>query len=181
MDDGAKDHQQAESEGASGRRLAEDYDAAKRALGHLWESLAKEAHTKFSGIADEVEKKFNESRERVKEADVKEALNKAGSKIEKLAQSASAEAQKLAKQAKLLYMMLRDAVSGKFKAPWVTVATLTACMLYLINPIDVLPDFIPGIGLIDDALAIALCISIVRIDLRRYAEEMGLKLEDYGL
>ncbi len=175
------DEKSTEHDTAPPRRLAEDYETAKRALGNLWDSLAKEAHTRFSGISDEVEKKFNESRERVKDADVKEALNKAGSKIEQLAKSASAEAQKLAKQAKLLYMMLRDAVSGKFKAPWVTVATLTACMLYLINPIDVLPDFIPGIGLIDDALAIALCISIVRIDLRRYAEETGLKLEDYGL
>lgn len=182
MNNGAtEDQQQPRAEGSSGRRLADDYETAKQALGNLWENLAKEAHTRFSGVAEDMEKKFHESRERIKDADVKEALNKGADKIEKLAKSASAEAQKLAKQAKLLYMMLRDAVSGKFKAPWVTVAALTACLLYLVNPIDVIPDFIPGIGLIDDALAIALCVSLVRIDLRRYAEEMGLKLEDYGL
>jgi uncharacterized membrane protein YkvA (DUF1232 family) len=164
-----------------GSTLSSDYETAKKALGNLWESLAKEAHTRFSGIAEQVEKKFQESREHIKESDVKDALNKAGGKIEKLAQSASAEAQKLAKQAKLLYMMLRDTVSGKFKAPWVTVAAITACLLYLINPIDIIPDFIPGVGLIDDALVVALCISLVRIDLRRYAAEMGLKLEEYGL
>ncbi len=166
---------------SSSGTLSSDYEAAKKALGTLWESLAKEAHTRFSGIAEQVEKKFHETRERVKEADVKEALNKAGSKIEKLAQSAPAEVQKLAKQAKLLYLMLRDTASGKFKAPWATVAALTACLLYLVNPLDIIPDFIPVIGLIDDALIIALCVSMVRIDLRRYAEEMGLKLEDYGL
>ena len=170
-----------DAETASGSRLSDDYEATKRALGNLWESLSKEAHSRFSGIAEEVEQRFRESKDRIKESDVKDALNKAGSKIEKLAQSASAEARKLAKQAKLLYMMLRDAVSGKFNAPWVTIATLTATLLYLISPIDVIPDFIPGLGLIDDALVIALCVSIVRIDLRRYAEEMGLKLEEFGL
>ena len=166
---------------STSQRLSEDYEAAKRALGKLWESLSKETHARFTSMADEVEKRFREGKERVKETDVKEALGKAGSKIEKLAQSASAEARKLGKQAKLLYLMLRDSVSGKFKAPWVTIATLTTTLLYLVSPIDVLPDFIPGLGLIDDALIIALCVSLVRIDLRRYCEEMGLKMEDYGL
>jgi len=163
------------------RRLAEDYTAAKRALGNLWDTLTKETYSRFTSVADQAEKKFHDRREKVKETDVKEVLNKAGSKIEKLAKSASAEARRLALQAKLLYMMLRDTTSGKFKAPWVTVAAITACLLYVISPIDVLPDFIPGIGLIDDALVVALCISLVRIDLRRYADEMGLALEDYGL
>lgn len=166
---------------SSQTRLSEDYETAKKALGNLWESVSKEAHSRFSGVAEKVEKRFHESKDKVKDSDVKEALNKAGGKIEKLAQSASAEAKKLGKQAKLLYMMLKDSASGKFNAPWVTIASLTACLLYLASPIDVMPDFIPGIGLIDDALMIALCISIVRIDLRRYAEETGLKLEDYGL
>ena len=169
------------NESAENRNLREDYEAAKKAVGALWQSLTRETHAKFSTVADQVEKKFQESKDRVKEADVKEALNKAGSKIEKLAASASKEAQKLAKQAKLLYLMLRDAASGKFKAPWVTIASLTAALLYLVSPIDVIPDFIPALGLIDDALVIALCVSIVRIDLRRYCEQAGLKLEDYGL
>jgi uncharacterized membrane protein YkvA (DUF1232 family) len=167
--------------GSSDRVLSEDYEAAKRALANFWSSLTKEAYTRFSAIADKAEKYFHESREKVRESDVRDALNKAGSKIEKLANSASEEARRLAKQAKLLYLMLRDSASGKFRAPWVTVASLTACLLYVISPIDVIPDFIPGLGLIDDALVVALCVSLVRMDLRRYAAEMGLKLEDYGL
>jgi uncharacterized membrane protein YkvA (DUF1232 family) len=162
-------------------KLTEDYQTARKALEQLWDTLAKETHTKFSGVADEVEHRFRDTRERIKETDVKEALGKAGTTIEKLAKSASKQAQKLAKQAKLLYSMLKDSVSGKFKAPWPTIAALAATLLYLVNPIDVIPDFIPGLGFIDDALVVALCISIVRIDLRRYADENGLKLEDYGL
>ena len=163
------------------RRLSEDYENAKKAISQFWDSLTKETHERFSSIADQVEKRFHETKERVKDTDVQKVLKEAEAKIEKLAGSASAEGQKLARQAKLLYTMLRDTVNGDFKAPWVTIASLTACLLYLISPIDVLPDFIPGFGIIDDALAIALCVSLTRIDLRRYAEEKGLKLEDYGL
>lgn len=163
------------------RRLKDDYEAAKKALGALWDSLAKETYTRFSSLTEDVEKRFRESREKIKEADVYEVLNKAGGKIEKLAGSASEEARKLAKQVKLLYMMLRDSVSGKFKAPWVTISSLTACLLYVISPIDLVPDFVAGLGLVDDLLVVALCVSLVKMDLRRYAEEMKLNLADYGL
>ncbi len=77
--------------------------------------------------------------------------------------------------------MLKDVWYGKFKAPWGTVASVTATLLYVVMPFDVIPDFIPGIGLLDDMLVVTLCISMVRIDLRRYAEYRKLDLADYGL
>lgn len=38
------------------------------------------------------------------------------------------------------------------RTPWVARAALIAAALYVLSPIDILPDFIPFIGLLDDAV-----------------------------
>ena len=162
-------------------QTAHDYTQAKQALGQLWEDVTKTTYSAFNNIAVKVEKRFAESRKAISDIDVRYALDKTGEKIKSVAKSTSAAAQQMARQVKLLYMMLKDSTSGKFKAPWVAVSAITAALLYFISPIDVLPDFIPGIGLIDDALVLSLCISVIRMDLRRYVKEKNLDLAEYGL
>lgn len=38
------------------------------------------------------------------------------------------------------------------------IALILGCLLYVLSPIDLMPDFIPGIGQLDDLGAIALTI-----------------------
>jgi len=41
--------------------------------------------------------------------------------------------------------------SGKYRAvPWKTVMTVLAAIIYFLNPLDLVPDFIPLMGLTDD-------------------------------
>jgi uncharacterized membrane protein YkvA (DUF1232 family) len=41
--------------------------------------------------------------------------------------------------------------SGKYRdVPWKTIMTVLAAIIYFLNPIDLIPDFIPGVGLSDD-------------------------------
>jgi len=54
-------------------------------------------------------------------------------------------------------------------------------LLYLASPIDMLPDFFPLAGYIDDIFIVAVAIGLVRDELKDYAEEKGLDLEEYGL
>ena len=162
-------------------QTAQDYAQAKKALGALWEDVAQTTYTAFNTIANKVEKRYAESRKAISDLDVRYALEKTGEKLKSVKNSASATAQHVAKQVKLLYQMLKDSTSGKFKAPWATIAAITAALLYFVSPVDLLPDFIPGAGLIDDALVLSLCISVIRMDLRRYAKENNLDLAQYGL
>ena len=158
-----------------------DYKQAKKALGQLWEDVAKTTYSAFNSIAANVEKRYEQSRRTISEIDVHYALDKTGEKLKTLKSNASNAAQQLGRQVKLLYQMLKDATSGKFKAPWATVSAITAALLYFVSPVDLLPDFVPGAGLIDDALVIALCVSVIRMDLRRYAKENNLDLAEHGL
>lgn len=42
-------------------------------------------------------------------------------------------------------------VSGKYREiPWKTVMTILAAIIYFLNPLDLIPDFIPIMGLTDD-------------------------------
>ena len=41
--------------------------------------------------------------------------------------------------------------SGKYRSvPWKTVMTILAAIIYFLNPLDLIPDFIPLMGLTDD-------------------------------
>jgi uncharacterized membrane protein YkvA (DUF1232 family) len=70
---------------------------------------------------------------------------------------------------KVLFSMLKDYWSGRYRAvPYWTIAAVTFALLYVINPIDLIPDFIPVVGYIDDAMVVAACIALVREDLHKY-------------
>ena len=49
-----------------------------------------------------------------------------------------------------------------------TIASLTGALLYIVSPIDLLPDFIPGIGLLDDAAVVAVVLHSIAQDLAAF-------------
>jgi len=72
---------------------------------------------------------------------------------------------------KLLMSVLKDYSTGKYrKIPWWAIAAIGGALLYVFSPIDAIPDFIPIIGLIDDALVVAACLMLVEQELHRYKE-----------
>ncbi|MBR5016195.1 MAG: DUF1232 domain-containing protein [Spirochaetia bacterium] len=67
--------------------------------------------------------------------------------------------------------MLRDYISGKYRdVPVRTIAAIVGALVYLLCPADMIPDFIPGIGYIDDAGVLAACIRMVKYDLDKYQD-----------
>ncbi|MBN1972410.1 MAG: DUF1232 domain-containing protein [Sedimentisphaerales bacterium] len=71
----------------------------------------------------------------------------------------------------VLIRLVREYINGEYKdVSWETIVLVTAAIIYFINPIDLIPDFIPGIGLIDDATVIAFTVTSIRKDLDKFRE-----------
>ena len=71
---------------------------------------------------------------------------------------------------KLMFSLIRDYWRGDYRAiPWKSIAAIAGALLYVMNPLDLIPDLIFGFGLLDDAGVVALCLKLVESDLHKYA------------
>jgi len=70
-----------------------------------------------------------------------------------------------------LIHLIRAYIKGEYRdVPWETIVWAIAAILYFVNPFDLIPDFIPGIGYLDDAVVIALAVASIRKDLENFRE-----------
>jgi len=70
-----------------------------------------------------------------------------------------------------LIRLVRAYIKGEYRdVPWETIVWAIAAILYFVNPFDLIPDFIPGIGYLDDAVVIALAVASVRNDVDNFRE-----------
>ena len=77
---------------------------------------------------------------------------------------------------KLFFSMLKDFFTKKYPGvPVGTIIAIAGSLLYVLAPLDVIPDFIPLAGYLDDAGIISLCIKFVKDDLDKYKEFKGLE------
>ena len=75
---------------------------------------------------------------------------------------------------KLMFSMIQDYWNGDYReVPWMTIAAVVAALLYVLSPVDLIPDFIPGIGLIDDAAVVAACLNMIQTDFEAYKAWKG--------
>lgn len=71
---------------------------------------------------------------------------------------------------KLMFSMVRDYWNGSYRdVPWKSIAAIAGALLYVMNPLDFIPDLIISIGFLDDVGVVALCLSLVESDLHKYA------------
>ncbi|MBT7075316.1 MAG: DUF1232 domain-containing protein [Anaerolineae bacterium] len=82
---------------------------------------------------------------------------------------------------------LKDYRNGDYnEMPWSTIASITAALLYVINPVDVIPDFIPVVGLVDDVFVITICLKMIATDIEKYKrfkeqqQNFKKQAENYG-
>ena len=70
---------------------------------------------------------------------------------------------------KLLWGLLKDYYNKKYPhAPWRLIASIGFAVAYLVSPIDVIPDFIPVAGFIDDASIFAMIVKAFEFDINEY-------------
>ncbi len=128
-----------------------------------------------------LEEKFHGDLEKVSKTDVQRALEKVEPVLRKLGGSTVEKVRIMARQATLVFEMLKSWWKGEIDLPWKTVAAMTVTLLYLASPIDLLPDFFPLAGYIDDIFIVAVALELVQDELKEFAEKKGLDLKEYGL
>ena len=70
-----------------------------------------------------------------------------------------------------LFRLVRTAVSGEYTGvPSTTVAAAVAVLIYFLSPIDLIPDFIPVVGLLDDVALLAWFSTTVKHEIDRFHE-----------
>jgi uncharacterized membrane protein YkvA (DUF1232 family) len=68
-----------------------------------------------------------------------------------------------------LFSMFRDMLGGRYKATFLTMVALIAGILYIVSPIDLIPDFIPFVGWMDDGFVFYYLLKRLMYELSRYA------------
>lgn len=71
----------------------------------------------------------------------------------------------------VLISLVKDYVQKEYTdIPIRSIIAIVGALIYLINPIDLIPDVIPVIGYLDDATVIAFAYKLVREDVLEYKE-----------
>jgi uncharacterized membrane protein YkvA (DUF1232 family) len=85
--------------------------------------------------------------------------------------SASGPLKRFVEDGQLLLEMVRDYWGGKYRQiPFGTVAAVVFTLIYVFNPLDLVPDVLPIIGQVDDAAVVAGCLMLLQQDLRTYRQ-----------
>ena len=76
---------------------------------------------------------------------------------------------RFAEDIRLLAALIRDFWTGDYRqVPFRALLVFFIALFYLLFPVDILPDYIPGYGQIDDAVVLILGLYFLEKDLKKY-------------
>ena len=79
--------------------------------------------------------------------------------------------QTLKNQAGTFIRMIRSYQAGEYqRTPWKSLLLITAGVIYFVSPLDLIPDFIPVMGFMDDITVLLWILNSVRGDVEKYEE-----------
>ena len=72
---------------------------------------------------------------------------------------------------RLLIPLIKDYWKGKYRdVSAKSIVIFVVALAYILSPIDLIPDYIIGLGQIDDAVILGLSLYFLEKDLRKYKE-----------
>lgn len=109
-------------------------------------------------------------------------------KTEKLVQDASKKAStrkpsliEVWDKLQLLLQLVTAWRKGEYrKIPTGSLLTILASILYFVSPIDLIPDFLAGIGILDDAAVLAFVYKQISADLEKFKAWKESELQEPG-
>ena len=70
---------------------------------------------------------------------------------------------------KTSFALIRDWFNGSYdKVPAHMIVSLAGALAYLVSPLDLIPDWVPMAGLVDDAAILAFVFQLSKVDLNTY-------------
>jgi uncharacterized membrane protein YkvA (DUF1232 family) len=100
-------------------------------------------------------------------ADLSAVIERAGAIKERLRSDRSL--QRFREDARLLLSLIRDVRHDRYReVPVWTLSAAGVALLYVLNPFDLIPDALPVVGMLDDAVVVSVCLSLVEQDLHDY-------------
>ena len=69
---------------------------------------------------------------------------------------------------KTFFSMLRAILQRRYPMPWKTFFAALFTLFYLISPVDILPDIMPLLGIVDDGSLVLLVVALIRQDISKY-------------
>jgi len=77
--------------------------------------------------------------------------------------------QRFVEDGQLLLGMIKDYWARRYRhVPMGTIGAAVFTLLYVFNPLDLMPDVVPLVGQLDDAALVAACLMLLEHDLRSY-------------
>lgn len=79
--------------------------------------------------------------------------------------------QTLKDQVNTFVRMVRSYQNGDYqRTPWKSLLLMTAGIIYFVSPLDLIPDFIPVLGFMDDITVVVWILNSIRKDVEKYEE-----------
>lgn len=114
-----------------------------------------------------VEEEIGRRARKVSREDVADVLEKEG-KAKTIVEKAGFLSQYW-EDIKTSFALIRDWFNGSYdKVPARMIASLTGALIYLISPLDLIPDWVPMAGFVDDAAILAFVFQLSKVDLNAY-------------
>ena len=69
----------------------------------------------------------------------------------------------------VMISLVKNYAQGKYTTvPYGTILAVLSALIYFLAPIDIVPDFIPLAGYLDDMAVLGLCMNMVKTDIETY-------------
>lgn len=111
---------------------------------------------------------IKDNAQKIKTKDLLNVLDKRSKIMQKFG---SGSLEKFSKIAGTFFNLLSDFVKGNYRhIPWWAITAIAFALLYVLNPFDIVPDFIVGLGFVDDASVVAASLKMINKEVDKYEQ-----------